>query len=464
MPDMDVAPSEVLMMLGGDEFTEPVPDPPARAGERRPAAPPPPREAAADDDDDDAARPKPPAEQPATRPPPRKKPAASAPPRKKPAASAPPQPPAEELAARPAPRKKPAASAPPQPPPDAAPRGVPSWSRPPLDVGKHPTRNAAAKARASETARTLKKSDIAQFMHLTVAEAAAHFGLGRTRFKSVCRREGIHEWPRPTRIIRRPNGVKRKGAAANEDVAPVKQSKYIGVLWHGDRWHAQITHQQYTEYLGAFTKEQGEEEAARTFDAAVRKKRKTLKHSGVDMQSRWTLNFATPEDVEEDRRIERECIQQLNLGGMSDEDEDEDQDEDGGKNDSEEDDHDQPPRRPPEQKRKRARKGAAQPPQRQRQRVQQPPEPPREQCERQPPEPQEQQQPPPEPQEQEEEEEEPAQKEKEQQAHKEKQKHQAEQPWADGEMDEYVPGVQALAFVAQRGTAAATAASDINTV
>jgi hypothetical protein len=95
-----------------------------------------------------------------------------------------------------------------------------------------------------------------------------------------------------------------------------KYSKYIGVFWHRKRWHAHITHERHTEYLGAFTKAQGEQAAARAFDAAVRKKRKTLKHRGVDMNSKWTLNFATAGDIEEDRGIERESVRSLALDGV----------------------------------------------------------------------------------------------------------------------------------------------------
>ena len=68
--------------------------------------------------------------------------------------------------------------------------------------------------------------------------------------------------------------------------------------------------------MGAFAKAQGEQAAARAFDAAVRKKRKTLKHRGVDMNSKWTLNFATAGDIEEDRGIERESVRSLALDGV----------------------------------------------------------------------------------------------------------------------------------------------------
>ncbi len=175
----------------------------------------------------------------------------------------------------------------------------------------------AAKARASETARTLRKQDIVKYFHLTVAEAARQFGLGRTCFKSVCRREGIHEWPRPTRVIRRPNlrPAKRSRPTPAEHGPLTQISNYIGVFWNqrDNKWQAQITHEHHTEYLGSFTDEQGGEvEAARAFDAAARLKRRQQIHSSPDAQTRWVLNFPS----EEDRRYDVESAARAQQGHL----------------------------------------------------------------------------------------------------------------------------------------------------
>ena len=173
----------------------------------------------------------------------------------------------------------------------------------------------AAKARASETARTLRKQDIVKYFHLTVAEAARQFGLGRTCFKSVCRREGIHEWPRPTRVIRRPNLRPVKRARLDPvECGPLSQiSNYIGVFWnqHDNKWQAQITHEHHTEHLGSFADDQGGEvEAARAFDAAARLKRRQQMHSSPESQTRWVLNFPS----EEDRRYDVESAARAQQG------------------------------------------------------------------------------------------------------------------------------------------------------
>jgi hypothetical protein len=178
---------------------------------------------------------------------------------------------------------------------------------PALVYASESERNGAAKARASETARTLRKEDIVGVFHMTVAEAARQFGLGRTCFKSVCRREGIHEWPRPTRLIRRPNTdrnqkrLRDEAEAADNELSPLSQ--YIGVFWNRTtkKWQAQITYDMQTIYLGTFTDEEGgEQEAARAFDTAARAKRREPSLDGTDKESRWVLNFPT----EEDRRFD----------------------------------------------------------------------------------------------------------------------------------------------------------------
>jgi len=166
---------------------------------------------------------------------------------------------------------------------------------------------AAAKAKASETARTLRREDIIKFFHLTLVEAARQFEIGRTLFKSVCRREGIHEWPQPTRLIRRPNTkrnqerLRMEAEAADAELA--SRSKFIGVFWHRSvkKWQAQITYDMQTECLGSFADEQGgEEKAARAFDTAARRKAREPNAEHTDQHRRWVLNFPT----EDDRRFD----------------------------------------------------------------------------------------------------------------------------------------------------------------
>ena len=92
--------------------------------------------------------------------------------------------------------------------------------------------------------------------------------------------------PVPSRPNKKPRGL--------GDGLPV--SEFVGVSWDKSccRWKAQITHGKQTHHLGHFD-EDGEEAAARAFDAAARRLRGAQAHGGraATGGSKWRLNFPT---------------------------------------------------------------------------------------------------------------------------------------------------------------------------